>query len=48
MKKEYETPTMDLMKFCLQDVVLASKIEDAGGGVDPGGDSEFGDEFGGL
>ena len=45
MKKEYETPNMELMKFCLQDVVLASKIEDAGGGVDPGTGGEFGDEL---
>lgn len=49
MKKNYEAPELELVKFTLTDVILASITEDVGGGGDPGGGGEFGDdgEFGG-
>ena len=47
MKKLYETPELEMIKFTLTDPILKSVIEDVGGGGDSGGEGEFGDgEFG--
>lgn len=46
MKKEYESPTLEIVRFSLREAILAS-VEDIGGGGDQGNTDpagEFGDD----
>ena len=45
MKKNYEAPELETIRFTLSDILAESKTEDIGGGGDPGGDGEFGDDL---
>ena len=43
MRKEYETPTFEMITFRLTDVIMRSEAENVGGGGDFGGEGGFGD-----
>lgn len=43
MKKLYEKPEFEIVKLSLNNVMVSSEAEGAGGGGDSGGSGDFGD-----